>query len=270
MPGASEVLTHGFCLRPRRLALRASRPAPISTLGFEVLVQEVIAAITTSPWPRSKSVAFDGVALRAGRRSSCTRLPARSAKPAAMPSSGDAAFGTLRAGHRRHDGRRGRARAVGEDRIGRAGVAPHALRLGIGLDERDAVFGAAGHGEVADGLGIDREEAAGRAIFRAPCCRWWRGRPASCWTRPGPKNSTNLPTTPFLRSIWVTVSTRSVAVTPSLSLPVRRKPMTSGSSMETGWPSMAASASMPPTPQPSTPRPLIMVVCESVPTQVSG
>ena len=38
--------------------------------------------------------------------------------------------------------------------------------------------------------------------------------------RPGPKNSTNLPTTPFLRSIWVTVSTRSVAVTPSRNSPV--------------------------------------------------
>ncbi len=40
--------------------------------------------------------------------------------------------------------------------------------------------------------------------------------------------------------------------------------------MDEGWPSMAASASMPPTPQPSTPRPLIMVVCESVPNTVSG
>src|ERR1039458_6919340 len=33
---------------------------------------------------------------------------------------------------------------------------------------------------------------------------------------------------------------------------------------------MTASASMPPTPQPSTPMPLTMVVCESVPTSVSG
>ena len=40
--------------------------------------------------------------------------------------------------------------------------------------------------------------------------------------------------------------------------------------METGWPSIAASASIPPTPQPSTPSPLIIVVCESVPTSVSG
>ena len=57
---------------------------------------------------------------------------------------------------------------------------------------------------------------------------------------------------------------------PSGSLPVRRTPTTWGMSMETGWPSMAASASMPPTPQPSTPRPLIMVVWLSVPTRVSG
>ena len=48
------------------------------------------------------------------------------------------------------------------------------------------------------------------------------------------------------------------------------KPTTCGTSIETGWPSMAASASMPPTPQPSTPSPLIIVVCESVPTSVSG
>ena len=40
--------------------------------------------------------------------------------------------------------------------------------------------------------------------------------------------------------------------------------------MDTLWPSMAASASMPPTPQPSTPMPLTVVVWESVPTQVSG
>ena len=66
------------------------------------------------------------------------------------------------------------------------------------------------------------------------------------------------------------VSTTSVAVTPAGMDPVSLKPTTLGMSMETGWPSMAASASMPPTPQPSTPRPLTMVVCESVPTQVSG
>ena len=66
------------------------------------------------------------------------------------------------------------------------------------------------------------------------------------------------------------VSTTSVAVTPVGMAPESLKPTTLGMSMETGWPSMAASASMPPTPQPSTPRPLTMVVWESVPTRVSG
>src|SRR5207302_3491105 len=63
------------------------------------------------------------------------------------------------------------------------------------------------------------------------------------------KNSTNLPTTFALRSISVTVSTRSVAVTPARTAPERWTPTTSGVRKYTGWPSMAASASMPPTPQ---------------------
>src|ERR1700755_2823361 len=54
LPGASDVFTQGLAVRPLAAALRASSPAPISTLGFDVLVQDVIAAITTSPWPRSK------------------------------------------------------------------------------------------------------------------------------------------------------------------------------------------------------------------------
>jgi len=73
-----------------------------------------------------------------------------------------------------------------------------------------------------------------------------------------------------LRSICTTFSTRSVAVVPSTIAPVSLKPTTSGISMETGCPSIAASASMPPTPQPSTARPLTMVVWLSVPTNVSG
>ena len=88
--------------------------------------------------------------------------------------------------------------------------------------------------------------------------------------RPGPKNSTNLPTTPLARSNWVTVSTASVAVVPSRRAPVSLKPTTCGTIRPIGCPSMAASASMPPTPQPNTPSPLIIVVWESVPTNESG
>jgi hypothetical protein len=48
-PGPIEVFTHGFALRPRAAAFFASRPAPSITAGLEVLVHEVIAAITTEP-----------------------------------------------------------------------------------------------------------------------------------------------------------------------------------------------------------------------------
>ncbi|MNY54943.1 hypothetical protein D3C86_1908740 [compost metagenome] len=51
-PGASELLTQGLRCRPFSTAFFASRPAAIITLGLEVLVQEVMAAITTSPWCR--------------------------------------------------------------------------------------------------------------------------------------------------------------------------------------------------------------------------
>src|SRR5215204_6369141 len=55
-PGAREVLTHGLEARPRSTALRASSPAASITDGLEVLVQLVMAAITTWPWSRSNRV----------------------------------------------------------------------------------------------------------------------------------------------------------------------------------------------------------------------
>src|SRR5262245_8838755 len=88
--------------------------------------------------------------------------------------------------------------------------------------------------------------------------------------RPSPQNSTNLLTTPCLRSISVSVSTRSVAVDPVGIALVKRMPTTTGAGRYIGWPSMQASASMPPTPQPSTPRPLTIVVCESAPPSGAG
>src|ERR1700722_4086058 len=48
-PGARLVLTQGLDVRPLATAFCASRPAPIMTDGFEVLVQLVIAAMTTAP-----------------------------------------------------------------------------------------------------------------------------------------------------------------------------------------------------------------------------
>ena len=51
---------------------------------------------------------------------------------------------------------------------------------------------------------------------------------------PSPKNSTNLPTTPFFLSCSVIVRTKSVAVIPSLILPLISKPITSGTTIEIG------------------------------------
>src|ERR1700709_380589 len=53
-PGASVVFTHGLLVSPRSTAFLASSAAPIITCGLDVLVQEVIAAMTT--WPGSISV----------------------------------------------------------------------------------------------------------------------------------------------------------------------------------------------------------------------
>src|SRR5215203_5765530 len=57
-PGARLVFTHGLRVRPRSTARLASSPAPIITTGFEVLVQLVIAAITTDPWSSEYSPPF--------------------------------------------------------------------------------------------------------------------------------------------------------------------------------------------------------------------
>src|SRR4029453_17102982 len=56
LPGASEVLTHGFTVGPRSTAFFASSAAATITDGFEVLVHEVIDAIATCPWSSCASV----------------------------------------------------------------------------------------------------------------------------------------------------------------------------------------------------------------------
>jgi hypothetical protein len=43
------VFTHGFRDNPRSTAFFATNAAPIITLGFDVFVHEVIAAIVTAP-----------------------------------------------------------------------------------------------------------------------------------------------------------------------------------------------------------------------------
>ncbi len=78
----------------------------------------------------------------------------------------DAVLRPLGAGHRRHHRAEVELERVGEHRVGCGGVAPHALGLGVGLDQGDPLGIAAGEGEVVQGRLVDREEAAGGAVFR--------------------------------------------------------------------------------------------------------
>src|ERR1035438_6705262 len=75
-PGARLVFTQGLELRPSSAAFFATRPAAIITCGFEVLVQLVIAAITTWPCARSNS-------LPLARRTCARASPAISSGPGA-------------------------------------------------------------------------------------------------------------------------------------------------------------------------------------------
>ncbi len=100
-PGARLVLTHGLRVRPFAAALRASRPAPIMTAGFDVFVQLVIAAITTAPSSRSNFCV-------AGVTGAFVPLPAvfnRSPILAAGDFQRDAILRALRAREARLDGR---------------------------------------------------------------------------------------------------------------------------------------------------------------------
>ena len=72
----------------------------------------------------------------------------------------------LRPGDRRLDVSKIEMEHPGERRVGRLGGAVQALRLGIGLDQGDALLLARGRLKIGERLLVDREEAAGRAIFR--------------------------------------------------------------------------------------------------------
>src|SRR5579863_4592978 len=71
-PGASVVFTHGLRDSPASTAFLASRAAPTMTDGLEVLVQDVMAAMTTEPWstmvcvPSSRVTATGDDTLPAG------------------------------------------------------------------------------------------------------------------------------------------------------------------------------------------------------------
>ena len=77
----------------------------------------------------------------------------------------DPVLGPLGAGQAGLDAAQIELHDVAEVRLGRVVLAPQALRLGVGLDQRHARPLAAGKAEIADGFRIDGEEAAGRAVL---------------------------------------------------------------------------------------------------------
>ncbi len=174
------------------------------TDGLDVLVQEVIDAITTAPWSRMNSPLSSDRTLTGlvGRPSDPLAADCTSTAPS---SANDRAAGSL-AGERLLDGlvelrvTRGVVllhvvvdvlaervlRVRQQDSVLRAlracdgrnhvtevefevlgvlglvvGVVPEALFLRVRLDECELLLGAAGEAEVADGLGVDREDRGG-------------------------------------------------------------------------------------------------------------
>ena len=107
---------------------------------------------------------------------------------------------------------------VAEQRFRRAVPAPQALRPGIGLHQLHLLRRPPGEGQIAGGLLVDGEKAAGGAVFRGHV-----GDGGAVGQRQaveaGAEELHERPTTPFCRSIWVRVSTRSVAVTALPGLP---------------------------------------------------
>ena len=62
-PGAREDLTQGLRVKPKRLALRAIRPAATILRGLLVLVQLVIAAMMTAPSGISSALSCQAPAI---------------------------------------------------------------------------------------------------------------------------------------------------------------------------------------------------------------
>src|SRR5437016_8389092 len=80
-PAARFVFSHGWDWRPFSTAFLASSPAAIITEGFEVLVQLVIAAMTTEPCRSSQSTPSSFRSTWVRRGGAVTAVTAATAAP---------------------------------------------------------------------------------------------------------------------------------------------------------------------------------------------
>src|ERR1019366_6198550 len=81
-PGANDVFTHGLRERPRATAFWARRPAAMSSGGFEVFVQLVMAASTTEPFCTLGSAGTEPFGTVAPGLTALVRAGRAPAKPA--------------------------------------------------------------------------------------------------------------------------------------------------------------------------------------------
>src|SRR5207237_187202 len=143
-------------LRPASTAFFASRPAATITLGLEVLVQDVMAAMSTSPLPMLRS-GLSGCCGSASRMAAASvgLLAFISVTTRVPPSPGPGLSGALV--------ERDALRVV--DLAGER-HAVEALRLEVRLQELDLAGAAARSVEVLHGLVVDREKAHRGAVLR--------------------------------------------------------------------------------------------------------
>ena len=156
----------------------------------------------------------------AGRPRSSGRKPSSAIRNDALDSVSETrSCGRFGPGQRRDDLAEVELERLGVGRLLGVLVVPQALLARVGLDELDALLRAPGELEVAQRLGVDREDRAGRAELRATCCRSSRGRPAAGSGRRGRRTRRTCRRRRARAASAVTVSTRSVAVAPSGSSP---------------------------------------------------
>ena len=162
-PGAREVFTQGLARRPRSTAFLARRPAPTITWGFDVLVQLVIAATTTSPSAR----AWCGAAAASARwtargdrsRATLNASPAPASATRSWGRDGPAKRGL-------HVGQVERG-VLGEDRLDPVGGVPEPLLLRVGLDQGQLLLVTTGEAHVVDGDLVDGEHGARGPVLGA-------------------------------------------------------------------------------------------------------
>ena len=170
----------------------------------------------------------------------------------------DAILWPLRSGDRGFDRGEVELEDLGEHGLRVAVAAKQTLLLRVALDEVDPVA-ATRELQVAQRLAVDGPERGGGTVLRAHVRQ--RGAIGELEGRTTvPEELDEPPDDAVLAEHLGEREDQVGAVVPAGRCSVTRTPTTSGVGRNIGWPSIAASASIPPTPHPRTPSPFTIVV----------